>query len=107
MTQFDVKKLRGLKAIVQDAVVNGATSIEQVHMATAARPFSILEKIPAIAKPSSTVHTIHDSIVKSAYATTRSITEIVGKTLDAALDKIEPAAAATPAETQPEAPAQA
>lgn len=101
MTQFDVKKLRGLKAMVQDAVVNGAKSIEQVHKATAARPFQVLEKIPAIAAPTSAVHAIHDSIVTSTYAATRSITELVGKGLDAALNAVDTPAPAAESESAP------
>jgi len=89
MSDLDVKKLRGLKALLQDAVVNGATSIEAVHMATAARPFKVLEMIPAVAGPSQIVRAVHDAIVTTGYAATRAVTEAVGVGLDLALDAVE------------------
>jgi len=91
MTDFDVKKLRGLKALLQDAVVNGAKSIEEVHMRTAARPFNILGEIPGVGDVSEAVRAVHDAIVTTSYAATRAVTEVVGAGLDAALDAVDDA----------------
>jgi hypothetical protein len=99
MTKFDVKKLRGLKDLLQDAVVNGATSIEEVHKRTAARPFNILGEIPGVADVSEAVRAVHDAIVTTSYAATRAVTEVVGAGLDAALDVVDDASSATETST--------
>lgn len=91
MADIDVKKLRGLKALLQDAVINGAKSIEQVHMATAARPFNVLEKIPAVAAQSQLVRAVHDAIVTTGYAATRAVTDAVAAGIDLALDAVDDA----------------
>ena len=44
----EIKRWRGLKRLLQDAVVHGATAIEQVHLKTAERPFEILKRIPPL-----------------------------------------------------------
>lgn len=95
MGDIDVKKWRGLKALVQDMVVNGANSIQQVHMGTTARTFRVLEQIPVISAPSQIVRTVHDTIVTTGYAATREVTKALGAGLDAALDAIDPVAKAT------------
>lgn len=101
MSDVDVKKLRGLKALVQDVVVNGAKSIQQVHMGTTARTFRILEQIPGISAPSQVVRTVHDTIVTTGYAATRAVTEAIGAGLDAALDMVDPDSVESNANTSP------
>lgn len=91
MTAFDLKKVRGLKALLQDVVINGAKSIEAVHKATAARPFNALEMIPTLVEPAQVVRAVHDAIVTTGYAATRAVTEAVGAGIDLALDAVESA----------------
>jgi len=40
-----MKRLRELKDLVQDAIDNGATTVEQIHKSIAGKPFELLEKI--------------------------------------------------------------
>lgn len=85
----DLNKLRGLKNLVRDAVENGATAIEQVHLATARRPFAVLEQIPGIAEPARGVQQIHDAVVATSYGAVRAVTRAVSQAADLALDVIE------------------
>jgi len=85
----DFKRLRGLKALVQDVVEHGSTAVQRVHLETAARPFVILELIPGIAAPAHTVRQVHDLYVSGVYGTIRAVNRVVGKTLDVALDVAE------------------
>jgi hypothetical protein len=85
----DLNKLRGLKNLVRDAVENGATAIEQVHLATARKPFAVLEQIPAIAQPARGVQQIHDTVVTTSYGAVRAVTRAVSQAADAALDALE------------------
>ena len=77
---------RGLFTLVGQAVDQGAAAIERVHLETAERPFAILERIPLLAVPARSVHTIHDATASSAYALIRIVNDAAGKTIAAAID---------------------
>jgi hypothetical protein len=82
-------RLRGLAALLTDAVAHGASAIERVHMATASRPFVILEAIPVVAPPTRVVRFFHDTTVKGVYGAIRLVTRAVGKTADFALANLD------------------
>ena len=67
----EIKRWRGLKRLLQDAVVHGATAIEQVHLKTAERPFEVLKRIPPLEASVSDVRAIHDTLVSTAYGSVR------------------------------------
>jgi hypothetical protein len=79
------ERWRGLSAILGDVVEHGTTAVERIHMATARRPFQIIEQIPPIAAPTKIVHEIHDSIVTNTYSNIRWINAQVQKVLQVAL----------------------
>lgn len=81
-----MKRLRGLRALVEEAVEHGSKAVEGAHKATAARTFFVLEAIPPIAKPARAVHTIHDLWLSGVYGTIRVCNKVVGKTLEVAID---------------------
>lgn len=100
----DVKRWRGLRALVGDAVEQGASAIERVHLSTARRPFAILEQIPGIAEPAQSIHEIHDTVVSSVYGTVRLVNRVVGQTLDGALAALDTSAAEAAGESEPAPP---
>jgi hypothetical protein len=81
-----VNRLRGLRALLQDAVEQGTSAVERVHRATAARPFDILDHIPPIAPAARGVRLVHDATVAGVYETIRQVNRLVGVTLAAAID---------------------
>jgi hypothetical protein len=85
----DLRRLRGLRALIEEAVHHGASAVERVHKETADRTFTLLEAIPPIAAPTKLVHVVHDATVTSVYAAIRGVNAIVGKTLDVAIDVAE------------------
>lgn len=92
MTQT-IARWRGLTALVADAVTHGASAIERVHLATARRPFAIIELVPGIGAPTKGVHAAHDLAVSGVYQSVRVVTAIVAKAVDLGLeiaDKDEP-----------------
>jgi hypothetical protein len=90
----DLKRWRGLVALINDAVEHGSSAIERVHLATARRPFWVIEQIPGVAEPTRTIHTIHDAVVTGVYQQIRVVNRIAGKVLDATLETFdEPPAA--------------
>jgi hypothetical protein len=91
MTQL--KQWRGLKALVADAVEHGSRAVEKVHMATARRPFVILEHIPGVAAPTHIVHVVHDVAVTQTYQAVRLVNRAVSVLLGWTLDVLETRAA--------------
>jgi hypothetical protein len=88
----NLKRLRGLRALLEDAVEHGTSAVERVHRATAARPFDVLDHIPPIAPASRGVRVIHDVTVAGVYETIRQVNHLVGITLSAAIDLYDAAA---------------
>jgi hypothetical protein len=84
-----MKRLRGLRTLVGDAVEHGSKAVEEVHKATAARTFFVLEAIPPIAKPAQVAHIVHDASLTGIYGIIRVVNRVVGKTLDVAIDVAE------------------
>lgn len=85
----DVKRWKGLRALIGDAVEHGASAIERVHVATARRPFTIMEQIPGLAEPVKGIHVLHDVIVTNTYGAVRLVNRAVGQAIDAALDAVD------------------
>lgn len=84
-----LKRIRGLKAMVQDAVLEGSKAIERVQVESAARPFSVLEQVEPLAIPAKGVHLVHDAVVAGSHTMVRLWTRAIGATLDVALDLAE------------------
>jgi hypothetical protein len=88
-----LRRWRGLKELVENAVENGSIAIERLQKETARRPFSILESIPPIALPVRRIHELHDHVVSSVHGSIRITTRVVGQCLDVVLDTLEAGAA--------------
>ena len=84
-----MKRLRGLRVLVGDAIEHGSKAVEDVHKATAARTFTVLEAIHPIATPAKVVHVLHDGWLTGVYGIIRAVNTVVGKTLDVAIDVAE------------------
>jgi hypothetical protein len=93
MNERDIQKLRGAATLLSDAVEHGASAIERVHLATAARPFAVLEAIPPTAVVARGVHVAHDAIASSVYETIRAVTRVARTAVSAAFDAAEHLAA--------------
>jgi hypothetical protein len=82
----DLSRWRGLTALIADTVEHGASAIERVHLATARRPFWLLEQIPGIAEPAKGIHAVHDMIASGIYQQVRFVSRVAGEVIDAALE---------------------
>ena len=98
----DLSRFRGLSALIGDAVEHGASAIEKVHLATARRPFTVIEHIPGIAEPTKGIHAVHDLLVTNAYKQVRFVNRLVGKALDTALEAFDDGPASASAATSGE-----
>ncbi len=85
----NMNRWRGLRALLEDAVEHGASAVERVHRATAARPFEILDRIPPLAPGAHVVRVVHDATVAGVYEAIRQVNRLVGGALSVALDVVE------------------
>lgn len=76
---MDKDKLISLQEIVEKAIEDGATTVEQVHRSIATMPFDVLEKIDALQKPVGKAREIHDETVGNIYETIRLLNERAGE----------------------------
>ena len=81
-----LKRLRGLRALVEEAVEHGSKAVQEVHIATVARTFVVLEAITPIAKPAKVVHVVHDAYVGGIYGIIRAVNRVVATTAEVAID---------------------
>lgn len=84
-----MKRWRGLKALVVDAVEHGSRAVEHIQKETARRPFEILEQIPPLQAPVKGIHEIHDLAVSGVHGMIRLVNKAVGGTLDVVIDVVE------------------
>lgn len=90
---------KGLSSMIGDAVEHGSRAVERIHMATARRPFQIIEQIPAVAVPTKLVHGVHDAIVTQTYNQIRWWNSLVQQVVQAALpEDPKPTTSAQPAQ---------
>lgn len=73
------EKLINLQEVVQRAIDDGATTVEQVHRSIASMPFDILEKIDVLQKPVTQARELHDQTVGNIYETIRLLNDRVGE----------------------------
>lgn len=84
-----MKKLRGLKDLLVEAVEGGATALERLQKDAASTPFRVLEAVPALGPAARVVHTVHDASVSLVYGVVRGVTRAVDAGADVALDVAE------------------
>ena len=80
----DLSKLRGLKTLLVESVENGSRAIEGVHLATAARSFTLVGAL--VGPTADPIKTAYDAWVSHTYTQVREVTQVVSGALDAALD---------------------
>jgi len=85
-----MRRWRGLKSLIVDAVEHGSRAVERIQLAAAKTPFEILEQIPPIAVPVKGIHEIHDTAVTGVHGMIRLVNRVAGQTLDVVLDVVDP-----------------
>jgi len=81
-----IVRIKGLVALVRDAVDGGSRAVQRVQIATAKRTFDILEAIPGVAEPARAVRVVYDVSVNSTHTMIRLVNGAVGGIAGVALD---------------------
>ncbi len=84
-----VDRLELLKDTVQNAIDNGATSVEQVHQYIAALPFETLEKLGFFEERAGQFKTKQADTIGIAYDAVRTINRQVGQIFSDIFGQIE------------------
>lgn len=82
-----MEKIKAIQAIVQEAIDNGATTVEQVHRMIAAKPFDYLDKIGPLTGKLDKAKGATDMSIGMLYETIRNLNEKVGEVAKTMLDK--------------------
>ncbi len=69
------KKIQGIIDLVEDAIENGANSIEEVHMSIAEKPFELLKNIAPLEQAADSILNIQEQTIGNVYQTIRRINE--------------------------------
>lgn len=83
-----MSKIKSLKDAVQQAIDQGATTVQEIYQKIAAMPFDQLEKIAAIEGLVKKARGLHDQSVGTVYDTIRAVNARVGELADNALKKL-------------------
>jgi hypothetical protein len=82
----DLKRWRGLAALLQSAVENGSLAVERIQKDTAKVPFGILEQLPEIGPVARGAHLVHDVCVSGVHGSIRLVTRALGSGIGVALE---------------------
>jgi len=86
MNQLDHQRLRGLQALLEDAVEHGSAAVERVHRETLRRPFELVAAIPPIEEPARALQAIHEHALTGVYGAIRLVNRWLGGVLAFALE---------------------
>lgn len=85
-----MSRLKGLKDLVQEAIDQGASSIEEVHQAIAKKPLDVLQQIEPLEVAAKGVKAIQEKTIGDVYETIRLVNKTVGDIAGDMLEKLDP-----------------
>jgi hypothetical protein len=69
---------KNIADLVEEAVDQGATTVEEIHKAIADLPLRILEEVDILKKPVGEIRKVQDHSIRAVYDLIREINERVG-----------------------------
>ena len=75
MAKLDLQRIQ---ALVEDAVDNGATTVEEIHRAVAAAPLEVLGQVAPLADVATSAQDLTSRSIGAIYDTIRRVNEQVG-----------------------------
>ena len=84
-----MKKLQELKDLVQEAIDNGATSVEQIHKSLAKQPVEMLKKIKLSGADVGRLEDFQNETIGNMYEFIRTVNQKVGEIAAELLKTIE------------------
>lgn len=75
MTELNAQRIQ---ALVEEAIDNGATSVEEIHRAVANTPLEVLKQVEPLSGPAEVAQDLASRSIGAIYETIRSVNEQVG-----------------------------
>lgn len=97
-----MKRLRGLKALVFDAVDGTTRLVERTHASVAERSVRRFAPIEPLATPAATINAIQGGVAAGVYASIRLVNRLVERVTDGGFEIAEAAGAEAPALSTPQ-----
>ena len=89
MEKTTLRQLRGLNALVADALEAGVTRTEEIHRGIARYPYAVLGRIGPVASPVRVVEFVETTITGSVYWTLRLATRASSALVAQVLERLE------------------
>ena len=83
-----MKRIKELKDLVQEAIDNGATTVEQIHKSIANMPFEVLEKINLSGATADKLENFQKETIGTVYDFIRSVNAKAGDIANELLRKL-------------------
>jgi hypothetical protein len=99
-----MKRWRGLKRLVKEAVDHGSRAVEKVQIETARLPFDILEQIPPLRGPVKGIRVVHNLSVAGVHGAVRLVNHLVGEVLEVVIDVVDSSAGSEKAKAADKGP---
>lgn len=84
-----MKRWRGLKSLVVDAVEHGSRAVEKIQIETMKLPFALLEQVDPLKGPVQGVRVIHNTAVSGVHTMIRLVNSAASSALDVVIDVVE------------------
>lgn len=82
-----MEQIKSIVSLVQGAIENGATTVEEVHQDIASKPIELLKNIAPLANTADKVGKFQEQTIGSVYDTIRLVNAQVGEVARNLLDK--------------------
>jgi|RifCSP16_2_1023846.scaffolds.fasta_scaffold08894_6 hypothetical protein len=84
-----MKRWRGLKDLLVDAVHHGVTAVEVVHRRTTRATIDVVASVPGLGPPVRAVGALQDAAIAATYETIRQVNGALGAAVGLILDAAE------------------
>jgi hypothetical protein len=101
----DLKRWKGLKDLVQEAVDRGTAAVEVVHREAIRTPLGLLERVPSLAGTARAAAAVVDAALAVSYGTVRVVNRAAGELLSVGIAVAEEVRAARAAASRDAPPA--
>jgi hypothetical protein len=89
MEKETIRQLRGLNALVADAVDASVTRTERIHRSIARYPYAVLTRIGPVAAPVRVVEYMETTITGTVYWSVRLVARVGGGVVSQVLERLD------------------
>ncbi|MEO7329638.1 MAG: hypothetical protein ABI193_13750 [Minicystis sp.] len=84
-----MKRWRGLKALIVDAVEHGSRAVEKIQIDSMKLPFALLSQVDPLKAPVKGIQLLHNTAVTTVHMVIRAVNSVASGALDVVIDVVE------------------